>query len=242
MKFNLTRLSLFLAICLVFVSTAMASTTCPSTNYGDYNPAPPGSGPSITCTTDNLQFSQFGFTSTSGGGAIKPTPSSIGVTVEDPAVTPGLDGPGFDFNPGFAVGPGGSQDGKISFQVTALNGTSINDLFIFFNGSVSNPPGGASAVYSETYCTISFTQGCNIFQVQNPPPNLSQTIWLTPGVTSLYITKDFSVSGGTNGSAGISTVVNEFSSPVPEPREIGLLIFAMVGLVLAHRKIKAAVN
>jgi hypothetical protein len=241
MNFSFTRLSLFLAICLVCVSTAMAATTCPSTTYADYNPAPPGPGPSITCATDNLQFSQFGFTSTSSGGAVKPTPGGIGVTVEDPAVTPGLDGPGFDFNPGFSVTSNQTQDAKISFQVTALNGTTINDLFIFFNGSISNPPGGASTNYSETYCTGSFTTGCNTFQVNNPPPNLSQLITI-PNATTLYITKDFTASGGTNGSASISSVINEFSSPVPEPREIGLLILAMVGLVFAHRRIKASVN
>lgn len=242
MKSNLTRLSLFLAICLVFVSTAMASTTCPTgTSFASYNPNPPGSVASITCVTDNLQFSQFGFTSTSSGGVITPTPSSISVTVEDPAVTSGLDGPGFNFNPGFSVGPGQTEDAAISFEVTALNGTSINDLFIFFNGSVSNPPGGANTHYSETYCTGGFNTGCNVFAVNDPPANLSQLITI-PNTTTLYITKDFTVTGGTNGSAGISSVVNEFSSPVPEPREIGLLLFAMVGLVLAHRKIKAAVN
>ncbi len=245
MNFSFTRFSLFLAICLVFVSTAMAATTCPSqppstVNYSAYNPGPVDNGAgSINCATDNLSFSLFGFFGSSNGGAIAPTPSSIGVTVVDPTTTPGADGPGFNFNPGLSVGPGGAQDAEISFKVTAAAGSYINDLFIGFNGAVSNPANGASSSYSEEYCTGGWNTNCNIFQVNDPPPNLTQLITI-PNATTLYITKDFGVSGG-NGSASISLVTNEFST-IPEPREIGLLILAMVGLVFAHRRIKASVN
>ncbi len=246
MNLSFTRLSLFLAISLVCVSTAMASTTCPtqppaSVTYASYNPGPADVGTSsITCVTDNLQFSLFGFSSAANGGAVTPTPGGTGVVVEDPAVTPGIDGAGFNFDPGLSVGPNETQDEFITFEVTALNGASINDLFIAFNGSISNPPGGANTVYSEKYCTGGFDTGCNIFQVNDPPSNLAQTITI-PDTTTLYITKDFSVSGGTNGSAGISEIVNEFST-VPEPSEVGLLGLAMIGLVFAHRRIKASVN
>jgi hypothetical protein len=241
MNFRFKRLSLFVAIFVVCVSTAMAASTCPSaTTYASYDPNPPGTGPSITCVTDNLQFSLFGFTSSALGGAVTPTPGSVAVTVEDPAVNPLLDGAGFSYNPGMSVSAGQEQDVAISFEVTALSG-SITDLFIHFNGSVSSPTGGASTNYSETYCT-SLDTNCNTFQVSDPPANLSQLITI-PATTTLFITKDFTVSGGTNGSAGISQVVNEFStSTVPEPREIGLLGLAMIGLVLAHRRIKASVN
>jgi hypothetical protein len=195
---------------------------------------------SISCATDSLGFSLFGFFGSASGGAVSPSPSSIGVTVVDPATNPTADGAGFQFNPNFSVGPLGSQDADISFKVTAAAGTYINDLFIGFNGSVSNPANGASATYSETYCTGGWNTGCNTFQVNDPPPNLTQLISI-PNATTLYITKDFGVTGGSNGSAGISLVTNEFStSTVPEPREIGLLILAMVGLVFAQRRIKAS--
>jgi hypothetical protein len=235
MNLGFNRLVFVLAICLVCASTAMAATTCPSTTYADYNPNPPGPGSSITCVTENLQFSQFGFTSSAQGGALTPTPASIGVTVLDP----GADGPGFDFNPGFSVGPGQKQDAVIKFEVTGLNGTLINDLFIGFNGSFS---GTGSTTYSETYCTTGFGTGtCGNFQVNNPPTALNQTITFA-GVSHLYITKDFAASGGTNGSASISDVVNEFSSPVPEPRQVGLMVLGMIGLVFAHRRFKTSVS
>ncbi len=244
MNFSFTRLSLFLVICLVCVSTAMASSTCPSqppssVNYGDnYHPGPvdtPNGPPAITCVTENLQFSQFGFSS---GGTAPVNANEIGVTVVDNQL-PGP-GSGFNFTPAFSDGPGSSTDAKISFLVTALNGTTIDDLFIHFNGSVSNPANGASTSYSETYCTTSFSTGCNVFQVNNPPSQLDQHIYI-PNATQLWITKDFTARGG-NGSASISTIENTFSSPVPEPREIGLLILAMVGLVFAHRRFKTSVN
>ena len=227
MKSNLIRLSLFLAICLVCVSTAMASPACPSpSNWGAYLTT-------TSCAIDNLTFSQFGFNS---GGTLAPTAASIGVVVQDPAVTPGLDGPGFNFDPAFNVASGQTADAALTFKVTAAAG--INDLLIFFNGAFT---GSGSTMFSETYCTGSFTSGCHDFEVSSPGPGLSDLISI-PSATTLYITKDFGVSGGPNGSASISSVTNEFSSPVPEPGQIGLLILAMVGIVFASRRIKASAN
>jgi len=244
MNFSFKRLSLFLAIIVVCVSTAMASTTCPTqpsspvgATYANYNPGAVDNGTgSITCATENLQFSLFGFSASAGGGAVALTPGAIGVTVVDePAGTE--PGSGFDFTPTMTAGPNQTLDGKISFLVTALNGTKIDDVFIAFNGSVT---GNGSTHYSEQYCTVSFVSGCSNFAVSNPPPDFSNGPITIPPVTQLWITKDFSISGGTNGSASISGVDNNFSSPVPEPREIGLLAFAMIGLVFAHRRFKAS--
>jgi hypothetical protein len=233
MNSSFTRLSLFLVISLVSVSLAMAGTACPAATYDNYDPNPPGSGASITCVINNLQFSQFGFTSSSQGGALLPTASSVTVT---PQTTLGNEG--FNFNPGFTEAPGQEQDDTITFEVTGLNGALINDLSIFFNGSFS---GTGSTSFSETYCTTSFTTGCNVFQVQNPPLNLSKTIDFA-GVTTLFITKDWVASAGTNGSAHISSVTNNFSNTVPEPKEIGLMLAGLVGIVLAHRKFRTSVS
>src|SRR5229473_3553733 len=181
---------------LLIGSAAMATTTCPNGTYNLYQPSPPGVGPSITCATNNLGFSQFGFTS-SASGALLPTPASLGVTVID---SPGNHG--FNFNPGFTEGPGQSQDVALSFEVSALNGATITDLSIFFNGAIF---GTGSTSFSETYCTTSFTMGCSVFQVNNPPPNLFKDISIAP-TTTLFITKDFVASGGVLGSASISKV------------------------------------
>lgn len=235
MKYSFTRLSLFLVISLVSVSLAMAGTTCPSATYDNYDPNPPGSGTSITCVTNNLQFSQFGFTSSSSGGAALPTPSSIFVT---PQTTAGNEG--FNFNPGFNEALGASQDDTVTFEVTALNGALIDDLSIFFNGTYSGA--GSSTIFSETYCTTGFTTGvCGSFQVQNPPSDLTKTIDI-PATTTLFITKDWGATAGANGSAHISSVTNNFSNTVPEPKEIGLMLAGLIGIVLAHRKFRTSVS
>jgi len=215
-------------------STPASATTCAGpVGYNTYNPAPPG--PSITCTIDNLQFSTFGFSSSATGGATLPTASGVTVT---PITTPLNEG--FTFNPGLSVAtqPGPTaqaQDVTIMFEVTGLNGTLINDLSIFFNGSFS---GTGTTNFSETYCTGSFTTGCNNFQVQNPPTNLSNHINITP-TTTLFITKDVAVNSGTSGSASVSVFDNQFSQVVPIPGALPLFATGLVGLWAVRRRRKA---
>ena len=200
-----------------FVSLAMATTTCPTNTsggvpYSDYNP---NGSPSITCTTNNLTFSDFSFTSTATNNIV-PTPASVSVTVLD---VQGNEG--FAFNPGLIEGPGQSQDVTIDFAVTAAPGTTLSDLFIFFNGSGNS---GGSTSFSETYCTQSFTTGCQVFSVPNAG-QISTHIDISP-TTTLFITKDFGANGGPadgNGSAGITRVVNQFSN-VPEPAGLSFML------------------
>ncbi len=210
----------------VFVSPqAQAAIACPSpSNWGVYS-GPPSLAP---CDIGNLEFSQFGF---SPGGNQPPTAAQIGVTTIG---TPGNEG--FNFNPAFNVVNGAITDAALRFVVTGLNGTLIDDLSIDFNGSFA---GGGSTSFTETYCTISFSTGCNVFSVTNPPPNFAHHIDITP-TTTLWITKDIIAnSGGEGGNAAISVVENQFSNTrVPEPASLAIFGAALAGLGLIRRRRK----
>ncbi|HYL35967.1 MAG TPA: PEP-CTERM sorting domain-containing protein [Bryobacteraceae bacterium] len=222
------RLTLVLIATLTVVSSAMAGTTCPSGGYDLYSPQAIGTlTGSITCATNNLGFSEFQFGSSASGGASTPTPSSITVT---PQTTLGDEG--FTFSESFIEGVGQSQDANILFEVTAAPGTTIDDLFIFFNGTAT---GNGAVSFSETYCTTSFSTGCNTFSTSS---SVSQHIDITP-TTHLFITKDFGANGGTDGTAHVSLVQNNFSN-VPEPSQIGFVLAGMVGLFFARRKVRGS--
>ncbi len=117
------------------------------------------------------------------------------------------------------------EDSTIFFTVTDLAGAFLHDLGLGFNGAVTGD--GATHV-TEQYCLNGDPMNCNNLQVTNPPPSFSQNIVLASNVTSLSISKDIGVDSGTNGTASISNVTNQFSN-VPEPRLVSLLTLALLG-------------
>jgi len=214
----------FVAACLTS-SMAMATTTCPTGGYNLYS--------GLTCATNNLSFSNFGFQATASGGAVTPTAASVAVLPIDV-----LGDEGFQFNPAFIESAGKLQDVTITFTVTAAPGTLIDDLSIGFNGSFG---GTGSTNFSEKYCTISASLGCTIFSVANPNGDLDKHITITP-TTKLWITKDFGASAGVDGNAAISQVTNTYSntSAVPEPASLSMMGLGLLGLGLIGRRKRKA--
>jgi len=213
---------------LVLCTSAFASTTtCPTASYTAYL------GAGFTCTSGNLAFTAFGYSSSANppGNAI---PAS-GLTVT-PQTQDGNEG--FQFAGGWNVGTqaGGVdsfQDSVVSFTVSARV---ITDLHLFFNGSFS---GTGSASVVESYCLNHVLAGCpagssGSLSVTNPPPSFNAVVFFAP-VTSVSVSKDIHVDSGTNGTASISQVINTFSSP--EPLSFVLLGSGLLGLGLLRKRI-----
>jgi hypothetical protein len=96
---------------------------------------------------------------------------------------------------------------------------------------------GGNANFTETYCTAAFTgPSCKTFAAGTLFGSFATELNLTSPTTTLFITKDFGVSG----NATFSVVGNNYSHAVPEPSQLGLLVVGVGGLFLARRKAKAS--
>jgi len=211
----------------MFSSSAFGSATnCPTGSYTLYLVA------SFTCTSGNLAFSAFGYSSSANPvGSVIP---ASGITVT-PQTQDGNEG--FQFQGGWNVGTTGGvpsfQDSVVSFTVTS---GAITDLHLFFNGSFT---GTGTSFVKESYCLNGPVAGClagnsGMITVTNPPPVFNAVVFFAP-VTSVSVSKDIHVDSGTNGTASISQVINTFSNP--EPLSFVLLGSGLLGLGLLRKRI-----
>jgi hypothetical protein len=179
-----------------------------------------GAGCTVTADGVTLDFTDFNYNDSVSGGAPTIAASSIGVTE-----TGAPDGPGLDFDPGASVTSGQSSDIKIGFTVTDESGL-IGDIYIALNNVTTS--GTGTTEYTEAYCTTGTESQCSEY-VEAPITVDSTDVSLignpaTGGpVSSLIITKDVDLIGGSAGSAATSDFTNEYST-VPEPRGVSLVL------------------
>jgi len=225
-------LFVFFAMVLVVVPAAMASTTtCPNTSLDHYV----ASG--FTCISGNLMFSNFQYTS-AASAAYTPL-ATTDISVAPQTIT--MD-EGFQFQGNFLVTSQGGlaefQDSVISFTISTVNHqATIDDLALGFNGQAG---GTGSAKVTEKFCINGSVATCATpvgqIVVTNPPPTFSNTVLFAP-VSSIGVSKDINVTSGTNGTASISQVLNQYSqTTVPEPTALVLMGAGLLGLGMLRRR------
>lgn len=208
----------------IFVATAVAASasTCTSDPLSTYDAA------GFSCTLGDLTFSDFTYV-----GALAPPDSGVEVTPVS-ATIGSVSETGLEFTAPWLVGPGGTEDSSITFNVGTTNPGGITDIYLNVVGGAT---GSGVASVAETTNT---TPPQSLFTEFASGVTISTDTATFAPVGSLTVYKDIGLVGGSGMSgAHISDVYNLFSegtSMVPEP-SLTLLCLCALGIVpLARRR------
>lgn len=181
-----------------------------------------------SCQIGNDVFSNFTYTSSAFGGALAVPAAGVTVDTLGPAGSGASllsDSIGLQFNAGWNALAGQTTDSDIGFTVTVLGGAITIEDFGLAQVSGVLPDGSASVVENgcgPAPCTpgelavMTFDAGGSNTQ------RVSDTMFAPLG--SVTVSKDISVTGGTDGSAHLSLVQDTFSQvDAPEPSSAALL-------------------
>lgn len=207
---------------------------CPTTTYDQYL----GSG--FSCSINDQTYQDFAYTGTSNPPGFQIPAAGIGVT---PITTPG--DPGLQWSAGWGVGTSIgvlSQDSLFQFAVTSTN--PMTDLSLSIAGVGFTGTGSVNV--DETACLGAMLPSCSggtivtlsVFANSGGQQLYDQVNFA--GVNLISVSKDLLVQAGTNGTAEVSVVTDQFSEgsgTVPEPSTLSMLgagILAAAGF--ARRK------
>ncbi len=218
MRYIISRIVLLAAVLgvLGLSRTAAAAPLLPGT-LADYMALGSGGG-----TIDDKLFFDFGYLPNAAGGAIAIPASEISVTPISTPLNPGL-----RFSAAWTVGPGQALDSFITFQVSVLPGgapiTDISARMDDFGISGDGFLGVSEVTTSGELFLFDSALGIKAFDDRT----------FAPTTGPISVTKDVFLLGGRGGSAGVSSVTNQFSE-LPEPS--ALVVWLLLGpLVIALR-------
>jgi hypothetical protein len=224
---------LILLLCVLLgTSVIVLAGPCPTTTLDNYL----GSG--FSCGIDDKTFSNFMYAGTAN-------PPFFGIPAGSVAVSPITipRDPGLQFSAGwFASTSSGivQEDSLLQYAVNVNPGGSpITDVSLSIGGVAWS--GTGAVIVAETVCLDAMLPACSggtvktlsVFDSSSGSQLFNSVTF--PGVSEVDVQKDIQVQAGTDGSAALSLVTNQFSE-VPEPGSIMLLGSGILSLASVLRR------
>lgn len=218
MQSTCCRLLLLFGCILLLAGIGFAS-ACQHQTYNNYI----GSG--FTCDIGDKTFADFAYHSTSNPPGFEVPAGSVDV---EPITTPG--NPGFEFTSGWMASNASgilTQDSLIEYSVNDGGHNSITDVSLGIGGVGFS--GTGSVFVDETVCLGAMLPSCtggtfetlSVFDYSGGTKLFDEVSFA--GVSFVDVEKDIELSSGTDGTARLSLVTNQFSEGgVPEPGSIAL--------------------
>ncbi|MGA3055039.1 MAG: PEP-CTERM sorting domain-containing protein [Candidatus Korobacteraceae bacterium] len=219
--------ALLVIACVALLSGVGFASACSDTTFDQYL----GSG--FNCTIGDKTFSNFAYHSTSNPPGFSIPAGSIDVA---PITTP-LN-PGFQWSTGWHASTASgvlSQDSLFQFTVNSSS-PNITDVSLSIGGVGFS--GTGSVTVDETVCLGATFPACTggtvrtleVFDSSSGIQTYDEISFA--GVSEVDVQKDVLINAGTNGSATLSLLTNQFSeTTTPEPASI--LLFGSGALALA---------
>jgi hypothetical protein len=219
--------ALFVVLGATVAAFADAS-PCPTATYDVYT------AQGFTCGIGDKTFADFMYQGTSN-------PPGFGIPAGGVAVTPitTAGNPGFQFSAGwFASTSSGilEEDSLIQYSVSVNpGGALINDLSLSIGGLAFKGTGFIGV--SETACVGAMLPSCsggqiytlNVFE-DSTGSKLFDSVSFA-GASEIDLSKDITVQAGTNGSASLSLVTNQFSeAQTPEPGTLSMFGLGVIAI------------
>ena len=227
------KIAAVLAVVLVAALAGYAQ-NCTQTTLNNYL----GSG--FSCTVTDQTYSAFNYTSESTPGGYAPPADGVTVT----PITPPQN-PGFQFTAGwYASTSSGISSMDSTFEWTTTSVSPITDLSLSIAGVGFTGTGSINV--DETACLGAVLPTCsggtivtlNVYDNSTGSKLFDEVNFA--GVNEVSVEKDLLVTAGTNGSAEISVLTDQFSegsSTVPEPGTLSMMGMGVVALAgFARRK------